>query len=622
MKPTKKLFCLILALMFIAVGCKMKEPEPPYKMTEEEAKVLAETKAYLKARGQVDTVDDRGETRLHKAAKLGYKTVAELLITNGADLAIKGGPQRLTPLHVAAFEGHKEVVKLLIDNGADANARGIGELRPLHFAAGRGRRDVVEFLLAKGADPKAKVENRKTAVHLAASGGHQDIAELLLRRGCDVNARDVEGMTPLHAAISEGHESVTEFLILKGADLNATAGEGWTPLHLAVTAPHKSLVKLLVSKGADINAKDKGGKTALHWAALEGHKDIARLLVIKGANVNQKEKTGQTPLHWAALQGHKDVVELLLINSGDINVKNDGGMTPMDLAASQEHQDVVQLLIEFLLRSARTIQDKIMLFSILERFGPNAVVPILKQYENPSSSKEQKDLAGMLILRLPDTESVIDRVVEAYKHGRYFETQEKKPDKDRVASLSFKEFLDEVFSWWGNMIKRRYKGNKSFVKYVAQKHLPNPYKQEAVIELLAGTDFRTASKYLESLDCNALSDKALDMLILMVGIPPTDTKEEDICLTERFSLFCKIFAEMEKNKREEKKLLHKIDDFPGSLQVPFIASNFKDFTEEEKNHALYVCSKLNPAARKRIYDSIKGYCSPMQIRMIEHYEKK
>lgn len=616
-----KLIFLILVLMFAAVGCKKDEPEPSYKMTKEEAKILAETKAYLKARGQVDTVDVRGETRLHKAARLGYKTVAELLINNGADLAINAGRNRFTPLHIAAFEGHKEVVKLLIDNGSDVNVRGIGELRPLHCAAGRGRRDVVEFLLAKGADPKAKLENRKTAVHLAVSGGHQDVAEFLLRRGCNVNAMDAEGMTPLHAAIEGRHKHTAELLILKGADLNAKAGGEYTPLQFAASLGHKDLVELLLAHGANMDDSTSESMPPLHWAAFKGNKNVVEALVAEGADVNSKDKRGETPLHLAALENHRDVVELLLINGADINIKDNSGKTPMDFAAFQGHQDVLQLIIEFLLRSAKTTQDQAVLFSILNRFGPYAVVPILKQYENPNSSKAQKDLAGMLILRFPDTESVIDKVVEAYKHGRYFEMQERKPDKDGKASLNFKEFLDEWLSWWGNMVKRRYKGNESFVKYVVEKHLTDPYKQEKVIELLANTDFRAASAYFEGLDYNALSDEALTALIHS-NLPPDERSQQDKCLPERFALFRTIFAKLDKNKREGKDMLLMLCDFPENLQQTFIVSNFKDFTQKERGHALYVCSKLEPSVRNRTYDSIRNHCSPEQIMMIEHYQTK
>jgi len=619
-KPTR-LFCLLLALIFIAAGCEKKEPEPRYQMTEAEAKVLAETKAYLKAGGQVDTFDDGGETRLHKAARLGYKAVAEFLITNGADLTIRGGTHGFTPLHVAAFEGHKEVVKLLIDNGADANAQGIGELRPLHCAAGRGRRDVVEFLLAKGADPKAKLENRKTAVHLAASGGHQDVAEFLLRRGCNVNARDAEGMTPLHAAIEGGHKHTAELLILKGADLTAKAGGKYTPLQFAAALGRRDLVELLLAHGANMDGSTSDSMPPLHWAAFEGNKNVAEALIAKGADVNAKDKRGETPLHLAALEGHRDVVELLLINGADINIKDDSGKTPMDFAALQGHRDVMQLLIEFLLRSAKTSQDKIMLFSILDRYGPHAVVPILKQYENPNSSKEQKDLAGMLILRLPDNEAVIDKVVEAYKHGRYYERPETKADKDGKVELDFKNLFGMLMSNWAHMVNSRYRGNASFVKYVAEKYLPDPDKQEKGIELLANIDFKSASPYFEDLDYNALSDESLTMLIYLI-YPPDKRNEKDICLPERFALFCNVFTKLEENKREGKDMLFKIDAFPENLQQTFIISNFRDLTEKEKQYALYICSKLQPDLRSKVYNSIRIYCTPEQIKMIQHYEKK
>ena len=136
MKPIK-LLCLLLVLTFISIGCEKKEPEPPYWMTEAEAKVLAETKAYLEAGGQVDAVDDDGKTRLHKAAEFGYKNVAELLIAKGAKVNVRDGNGD-TPLHKARTVAMAE---LLIDKGVHVNARGKHLSTPLHYVAIMGRQN-------------------------------------------------------------------------------------------------------------------------------------------------------------------------------------------------------------------------------------------------------------------------------------------------------------------------------------------------------------------------------------------------------------------------------------------------------------------------------------------------
>jgi cytohesin len=58
-------------------------------------------------------------------------------------------------LHWAAYEGHKEIAELLISEGADVNAKADGGGTPLHQAAYEGHKEVAELLIAKGADANA-----------------------------------------------------------------------------------------------------------------------------------------------------------------------------------------------------------------------------------------------------------------------------------------------------------------------------------------------------------------------------------------------------------------------------------------------------------------------------------
>jgi len=172
MKPIK-LSWLLLMLMFIAVGCKEKESEPPQQVVTE------------------------GEEKPEKLTE--------------ADEA----------LLFAADRGDIGKIQSLILSGADVNAAAQNGLSALHLAAVKGHKPVIEFLLAKGADMNANDKDGMTPLHLAVLRGpfqgHKDLAQLLIDKGADVNAENQAGLTPLHYAKVAGHQEIVELLRKHGA---------------------------------------------------------------------------------------------------------------------------------------------------------------------------------------------------------------------------------------------------------------------------------------------------------------------------------------------------------------------------------------------------------------------
>jgi ankyrin repeat protein len=120
-----------------------------------------------------------------------------------------------TPLHAAAEKGHKEVAELLLTNKADVHAKCDNGWTPLHAAAYHGHEDVVVLLVANKADVNAKDYDGYTPLHMAAMG-HKDIAAYLLTHKADVNAKGIKGDTPLHLAVLTKHNDVIELLRQNG----------------------------------------------------------------------------------------------------------------------------------------------------------------------------------------------------------------------------------------------------------------------------------------------------------------------------------------------------------------------------------------------------------------------
>ncbi len=107
-------------------------------------------KALLKeAPNLVFSQDWNNDTPLHLAAYFGYRDVAELLLTHGADVNAINSYGR-TPLHRAAFNGHQDIAKLLLKHGADINAKNNFVDTPLHEAVVNGSYAVAELLRQHG----------------------------------------------------------------------------------------------------------------------------------------------------------------------------------------------------------------------------------------------------------------------------------------------------------------------------------------------------------------------------------------------------------------------------------------------------------------------------------------
>lgn len=112
---------------------------------------LERVKALLKAAPDlVFSQDWNNDTSLHLAAYFGYRDVAEVLLTHGADVNAINSYGR-TPLHRAAFNGHEDIAKLLLVHGADINARNKFVDTPLREAVVNGSHGVAELLRQHGA---------------------------------------------------------------------------------------------------------------------------------------------------------------------------------------------------------------------------------------------------------------------------------------------------------------------------------------------------------------------------------------------------------------------------------------------------------------------------------------
>ncbi|MBN9418765.1 MAG: ankyrin repeat domain-containing protein [Candidatus Eremiobacteraeota bacterium] len=101
---------------------------------------------------EIDAVNDRGDTPLLLACRLGHYLMAVGLVARGADVNKVSGMSGRSPLHEAAYVGHRAIAECLIHNGGKLDARDRAGLTPAELAAQAEKETVVKLIqsLAKG----------------------------------------------------------------------------------------------------------------------------------------------------------------------------------------------------------------------------------------------------------------------------------------------------------------------------------------------------------------------------------------------------------------------------------------------------------------------------------------
>ena len=187
---------------------------------------VAKLNALLKAGGDANARDDKGDTLLMKAAEKGTIDLIKLLLENKADIDARSLEDQYTALYKAAENGHTEAVNLLLDQHADMTPyTDAGSFSAFTTAILNDHLDVVQAFIAHGADINAKNKLKATPLMEAANYGRSASVKLLLEHGADVNAIDDFKMTALQMAQrnddhTEGFKETILLLVEHGATPN------------------------------------------------------------------------------------------------------------------------------------------------------------------------------------------------------------------------------------------------------------------------------------------------------------------------------------------------------------------------------------------------------------------
>jgi ankyrin repeat protein len=214
-----------------------------------------------------------------------------------------------TALTTAIREGRGELVDLLLTRGADPAVR--GQDWPLCMSVKQPA--ILKKLLAATPNPRAF----RGVVEMAVVANQLESIKLLLAAGVSVEDKNCGVFSPLTTAIREDRNEIVRYLLdVANADVNAP-GEH-LPIVKALRRYHgdAEILTMLLSRGADINKMHRGWNAILQ-AVENGDAKILKLLIDMGGSVDLQaiDESGRPVIDIVTERGWEEGLALLFPNA-------------------------------------------------------------------------------------------------------------------------------------------------------------------------------------------------------------------------------------------------------------------------------------------------------------------
>ncbi|KAF3041418.1 hypothetical protein E8E11_003696 [Didymella keratinophila] len=214
-----------------------------------------------------------------------------------------------TALTTAIREGRGELVDLLLSRGADPAVR--GQEWPLCMAVKQP--NILKKLLAATPNPRAF----RGVVEMAVVANQLDSIKLLLEAGVSVEDKNCGVFSPLTTAIREDRKDIVRYLLdVANADINAP-GEH-LPIVKALRRYHgdAEILTMLLSRGADINKMHRGWNGILQ-AFENGDAQILKMMIDMGGSVDLQaiDESGKPVIDIVTERGWEEGLALLFPNA-------------------------------------------------------------------------------------------------------------------------------------------------------------------------------------------------------------------------------------------------------------------------------------------------------------------
>jgi ankyrin repeat protein len=166
----------------------------------------------------VNAKDDMGWTPLALACRKGTKELVSALLNAGAETEASPRNTEDRPLHLALRAGNVDVAEILLTHGADVTVRGEQGQTPLHLAAQLTNSHIIQLLLIHNPEISALDVLGRIPLSLCTN---PDTANILIGFGAAVNHVDNQGWTPSHFAVESENLEMFRVLVRNEADVDA-----------------------------------------------------------------------------------------------------------------------------------------------------------------------------------------------------------------------------------------------------------------------------------------------------------------------------------------------------------------------------------------------------------------
>lgn len=216
------------------------------------------------------TFNDKGETPITHAIKLGKLSILDALLCTGCDANINNQKNEL-PLLLAWHD--KEMVEMLLKYGATPTTFSLKGCDIFSLALEPRN---IEQLPVEEVDT---INNDWSLLMLASHKRWFNTAKILINKGANMNFQGRHGKTALIVAVEAIVNPLVELLLIKGANLELSDNQGNTALLYAAKNDFSLyIVKLLYKYGCSMTVTNCNNQCAKTIAELNQNTEIVKFL--------------------------------------------------------------------------------------------------------------------------------------------------------------------------------------------------------------------------------------------------------------------------------------------------------------------------------------------------------